>query len=205
MVLVELSTGMLPFEEKMDGRTAFVLIPELLKQGARPEVPASRAGPTIPELVPQSMQAIMQSAWAQDPSTRPTAKQCVEQLKQAAAAEAHSQSVPPPSAPPAPRTLNTVVSQADMITSTSFKSLQMISVNEVCCVKRSDGNYKYGRVTKKDAVGVVVLVDDIRIKEFAIAQMIDPEMLRKLSGTEAMPKSGGYCSCLYCTHTAIWI
>ena len=95
--------------------------------------------------------------------------------------------------------------KADMTTSTSFKSVQMISVDEVCCVKRSDGNYKYGRVTKKGAVGVVVLVDDIRIKEFAIAQMIDPEMLRKLSGTEAMPKSGGYCSCLYCTHTAIWI
>jgi hypothetical protein len=81
MVLVELSTGMLPFEEKMDGRTAFVQVPELLDQGVRPEVPASTAGPTVPERVPQSMQVIMQRPWAQDPAGRPTAKQCVEAVK----------------------------------------------------------------------------------------------------------------------------
>ena len=71
----------------------------------------------------------------------------------------------------------------------------MVKVNEVCGVKRSDGNYKYGRVTKKKAAGVVILVDAVSesSKEFLIAQVVDPEMLRKLSGTKAMPKAGGWC------------
>jgi serine/threonine protein kinase len=208
MVLVELATGRVPFEEKMDGQTAFVLVPELLRQGARPELPASTTGPAVPERVPLSLQAIIQSAWAQDTSARPTAKQCLEQLKEAAAEDVgngasvggYSQSTPPPS-PPTSRTLNTVVSQVDMITSTAFRSLQMVTVNEVCAVKRSDGEYKYGRVEMKEAASAVILVDEASkaTKTFVTAQVVDPQMLRKLVPREGRDE---YMH-IFCTHASL--
>jgi serine/threonine protein kinase len=90
MVLVEISTGLLPFEELLQagGPSAFIQIPALLAQRARPAVPAAKAGITVPERVPAALQASIQAAWAHEPGSRPTARQCLEQLKLAASEHA---------------------------------------------------------------------------------------------------------------------
>ena len=83
MIMVELSTGLLPFEELLEtgGPSAFEQIPPLLAQRVRPAVPATRTGLAVPASVPLPVQAFIQTAWAHDPESRPTASQCVEQLK----------------------------------------------------------------------------------------------------------------------------
>jgi serine/threonine protein kinase len=83
MVMVELSTGLLPFEELLEteGLSAFEQVPLLLAQRARPAIPATNPGLTVPESVPLLVQAFIQTAWAHEPESRPKASQCVEQLK----------------------------------------------------------------------------------------------------------------------------
>jgi hypothetical protein len=96
-------------------------------------------------------------------------------------------------------TLNMVVSPADMNASVIYAGMEAVSVGDACAVKRSDGQYRYGRVASKGAANVVMLVDGASLldgsvldgtKTLAAAQVVDPQCLRKLD----LPPSVSGCA-----------
>ena len=73
MVLYELLTHKLPFQDDLVGKKAEAVIPGWLKDGDRPDIPNYGAN---------SFKDLIEQCWHQDSDTRPTAEQVAQRLEQ---------------------------------------------------------------------------------------------------------------------------
>jgi hypothetical protein len=118
------------------------------------------------------------------PSKQPT----VAAHTDAAGTGSDSASVP---ASPA-RTLDTIVSDTDLHSSTAFADIGSFAEGEVCAIRRSSGPFKYGRVQSVVAAdnSVVVVVDaKSSTKTLTAAQFTNSDQLRKLQPQPMGPAS----------------